>query len=204
MKEHLGETKFSREMTDFVLQFDEETQEKWVRLFGLYSNEEEAEKDTEEFETLCSELRRASAELGVDPWPIKVIDRMRKEGSWPRDIEVMDMVCVEAKLGEARRIGDPIRAAIAEVTVVLGEAAFRQARDKARASGLSRLGVHVAAMTAERKVQGETPSEAEEFVRHVHRATRSVDAHGYPTSRDVSEAIDEVKRAGLWPWKGLD
>jgi len=204
MKDHLGESKFAREMTNSVLQFDEETQEKWIRLLGLYSNEEETEKETEEFETLCSTLRLASAELGVDPWPIEVIDRMRKEGSWPQEVELMDGMILEAKLGEAGRIGDPIHSATVRVTAVLGEAALRQARDKARESGLSRLGVHVAALTADHKVLGDTPSEAEKCVRHTLVGAKSADGRGHLTSRDISEAIDEVKRAGLWPWKVLD
>ncbi len=69
-------------MTDFVLQFDEETQELWMRLFELFTKQALTEKETEEFEALCSRLRLVSAEVSVDPWPIEVIDEMRKNGLW--------------------------------------------------------------------------------------------------------------------------
>ncbi len=72
-----------RSMTDFVLQFDEETQELWMRLFELLTKQVLIEEETEEFETLYSKLRLVSAEVGVDPWPIEVIDRMRSAGLWP-------------------------------------------------------------------------------------------------------------------------
>ena len=72
----------SRELTQFVLQFDEQTQELWMRLFELFTKQVLTEKETEEFEALCSRLRLVSAEVSVDPWPIEVIDEMRKSGLW--------------------------------------------------------------------------------------------------------------------------
>jgi hypothetical protein len=248
MKDHLGESKVAKDMAIFTIQFDEDTQEKWIRLFELLTLEEE----TEEFETLLSTLRLASAEVGVDPWPIEVIDRMRKEGSWPsqadksrsknedtdplrrksqppvdfiqqfdeetqesrmrlfelhekqrlteRETEEVDALILKLKLADAERSGDPIRKA----TVVAGELAFQQARNKARESGLSLLGVHIAATAAEFKAIGETPSEAKKCFWYVYVGAKSADGCGHLTSRDISEAIDEVKIAGLWPWKGLD
>ena len=78
MKEHPF-----RALTDFTLQFDEQTQEVWMRLFELFTKQILIEEETEEFETLCSKLRLVSAEVGVDPWPIEVIDRIRSAGLWP-------------------------------------------------------------------------------------------------------------------------
>lgn len=72
-----------RVMTDFVLQFDQETQELWMRLFELLTKQVLIEEETEEFETLRSKLRLVSAEVSVDPWPIEVIDRIRSAGLWP-------------------------------------------------------------------------------------------------------------------------
>ncbi len=80
MKEHKEVEQSLRAMTDFVLQFDEETQELWMRLFERFTKQVLIEEETEEFETLCSKLRLVSA----DPWPIDVMDEIRKSGlcSW--------------------------------------------------------------------------------------------------------------------------
>jgi len=83
MKEHKEVEQTLRAMTDFVLQFDEETQELWMRLFELLTKQVLIEEETEEFETLCSKLRWVSAEEGFDPWPIEVIDMIRSAGLWP-------------------------------------------------------------------------------------------------------------------------
>jgi len=83
MKAHKEVEQTLRVMTDFVLQFDEETQELWMRLFELLTKQVLIEEETEEFETLYSKLRVISAEVGVDPWPIEVIDRIRSAGLWP-------------------------------------------------------------------------------------------------------------------------
>ncbi len=76
-QEHKEVEQTLRAMTDFVLQFDEETQELWMRLFELLTKQILIEEETEEIETLRSKLRLVSAEVSVDPWPIEVIDRIR-------------------------------------------------------------------------------------------------------------------------------
>lgn len=81
--EHKEVEQTLRTMTDFVLQFDEETQKLWMRLLELLTKQVLIEEEPEEFETLCSKLRLVSAEVGVDPWPIEVIDRIRSAGLWP-------------------------------------------------------------------------------------------------------------------------
>jgi len=80
MKEHKEVEQTLRAMTDFVLQFDEKTQDLWMRLFELFFKQVLMEEETEEFETLRSKLRLVSA----DPWPIDVMDEIRKSGlcSW--------------------------------------------------------------------------------------------------------------------------
>ena len=147
-------------LVDFVLGFDEETQELWMRLFELHFKQIDTEQEAEEFEILISKLKLADAERSDDP--------------------------------------------MAKVTLVAEQVAYRQAFNKAKAAGLSPLGVQIAAITAEAKVRGETPSEAEEFVGHVFLGERSADGRGHLNSRNILEAIDEVQRAGLWPWKELN
>ncbi len=161
MKEERREVEQTfRALTDFVLQYDEETQELWMRLFELHAMQARTERETEEFEALFPKLKLADVERSGDPMP--------------------------------------------KATLVAEEVAHKEAFEKAEQAGLSSLGVHIAAVTAESKAQGETPSEAEEFVRHVYLGTRSADGRGHLTSRDILETIDEVKRAGLWPWKGMN
>ncbi len=148
MKEHKEVEQTLRAMTDFVLQFDEETQELLMRVFELYTKPARTEEETEELNTLLPKLRRVEA-------------------------------------GD-----DPIKKAILLAEEVAGQAAFKRAEE----AGLSVYGVMVATVTAESKAGGDTPSEAREYVLTI-----------FPRdSRDVLEAIDEVKRAGLWPWKGLN
>ena len=135
-------------MTDFVQQFDEETQELLMRVFELHTKPARTEEETEELNMLLPKLRRVEA-------------------------------------GD-----DPIKKAILLAEEVAGQAAFKRAEE----AGLSVYGVMVATVTAESKAGGDTPSEAREYVLTI-----------FPQHyRDVLEAIDEVKRAGLWPWKGLN
>jgi len=139
-----------RALTDFTLQFDEQTQEVWMRLFELYAKPERTEQDAEEFEILLSKIRLANAE----------------------------------------RSGDPGAKAILLAEEVAGQKAFKRAEE----AGLSRFGVMVATVTAEAKARGDTPSEAREYVLDI-----------FPEhSRNTLEAIDEIKRVGLWPWKGVN
>jgi len=148
MKEHKEVEQTLRAMTDFVLQFDEETQELLMRVFELYTKPARTEEETEELNTLLPKLRRVEA-------------------------------------GD-----DPIKKAILLAEEVAGQAAFKRAEE----AGLSVYGVMVATVTAESKAGGDTPSEAREYVLTI-----------FPQHyRNVLEAIDEVKRAGLWPWKGLN
>ena len=147
-QEHKEIEQTLRAMTDFVLQFDKETQELLMRVFELYAKPALTEEEAEELNTLLFKLRRAEA-------------------------------------GD-----DPIKKAILLAEEVAGQAAFKRAEE----AGLSVYGVMVATVTAESKAGGDTPSEAQEYVLTI-----------FPQhSRDVLEAIDEVKRAGLWPWKGLN
>ena len=150
----------AKAMTEFVLQFDEETQEMWMRLFELFAKQELTEQDTEESKTLLSQLELASAEQSNDP--------------------------------------------MAKATLVPGEVAFQKAFEEAKQAGLSRLGVQIAGVTAKAKARGDTPSEAEKFVEEVFLGATSADGRGHLDSQDIGEAIDEVKGAGLWPWKGLN
>ena len=147
-------------LIDFMLEYDEETQELWMRFFTLGAKPEPTKQDAEEFETLFSKL----------------------------------------KLADAERIGDPMLKA----TLVPGEIAYKEAFKKAKQAGLSRLGVHIATVTAESKIRGETPSEAEELLEDIFLGARSADGNGHLNSRNIFEAIDEIKRAGLWPWKGVN
>ena len=147
-------------LIDFILEFDEETQELWMRYFELHAQPVRTEQETEEFEILLSKLKLADAERSSDP--------------------------------------------VLKVTLVAEEVAYRDAFKKAKQAGLSRLGVHIAAVTAESKARGETPSEAEEFVGHVFLGAPSAHGLGPLNSRHILEAFDEVKRAGLWPWKGVN
>ena len=147
-QEHKEVEQTLRAMTDFVLQFDEETQELLMRLFELYAKQVLTEEEAEEWDTLLPKLRRA-------------------------------------KFGD-----DPIKKAILLLVEVAGQEAYKRAKE----AGLSRLGLMVATVTAEAKVRGDTPSEAQEYVLAI-----------YPEySRETLEAIDEVKRVGLWPWKGVN
>ena len=73
----------AQRLTDFVLQFDYETQEMWMRLFELFTKQALTEKETDEFGRLLRKLRVASAEVGIAPWPIEVIGKMRSTGLWP-------------------------------------------------------------------------------------------------------------------------
>jgi len=137
-------------LIDFILEFDEETQELWMRLFELNAKQALTEQEAEEVEILLSKLRLADAE----------------------------------------RSGDPMAKVILLAEQVAGQEAYKRAKE----AGLSRLGLMVATVTAEAKVRGDTPSEAQEYVLAI-----------YPEySRETLEAIDEVKRVGLWPWKGVN
>ena len=147
-------------LIDFVLEFDEEAQELWMRLFELHAKQTRTEQESEEVEMLISKL----------------------------------------KLADAERSDDPMRKAM----LVAEEIAYKEAFKKAKQAGLSRLGVHIAAVTAESKARGETPSETEEFVGHVFLGATSADGRGHLSSRNILEAIDEVQKAGLWPWKGMN
>jgi hypothetical protein len=70
--------------------------------------------------------------------------------------------------------------------------------NKAQESGLSRVAAHTGATAAELKASGnDTQSDVVQMF-------RSGVERGLLTSRDLDEAIDELKTAGLWPWKGLD
>ncbi len=147
-QEHKEIEQTLRAMTDFVLQFDKETQELLMHVFELYAKPALTEEEAEEWDTLLPKLRRAEA-------------------------------------GD-----DPIKKAILLAEEVAEQAAFKWAEE----AGLSVYGVMVATVTAESKAGGDTPSEAQEYVLTI-----------FPQHyRDVLEAIDEVKRAGLWPWKGLN
>ena len=160
MTEENKEVEQSRAMTEFVLQFDEETQELWMSLFELGGKQERTVQDAEEIGTLLSQLELAIAEQSDDPK--------------------------------------------AKATLVPEEVAFQKAFEKAKQAGLSRLGVQIAGVTAKAKARGDTPSEAEKYVEDVFLGATSADRRGRLDSHDIREAIDEVKRAGLWPWKGLN
>ncbi len=144
-------------LIDFVLEFDEETQEMWLRVFELQTKQAHTEEETAEFEVLMSKLQLAIAE---------------QDGS--------------------------------TATLVAEQQAYQEAIKQATQAELSRLGVHIAAVTAECKVRGDTPSEAEKYVEHVFVGATSADGRGYLNSHNIFEAIDEVRRAGLWPWKGVN
>ena len=145
-------------LIDFVLEFDEETQEMWLRLFELQTKQARIEEETEEVDILLSKLQLAIAE--------------QIDGS--------------------------------TATLVAEQQAYQEAFKQATQAELSRLGVHIAAVTAECKVRGDTPSEAEKYVEHVFVGATSADGRGYLNSHNIFEAIDEVRRAGLWPWKGVN
>ena len=145
---------------NFVLEFDEETQELWMRLFELDWKQKHTEQESEELEILVSKLKLAKADRSDDP--------------------------------------------MLKATLVAEEIAYKEAFKKAKQAGLSRLGVHIAAVTAESKARGETPSEALELVDHVFLGATSADGSGHLNSRNILEAIDEVQKAGLWPWKGMN
>ena len=49
-------------LIDFVLEFDEETQEMWLRLFELQTKQARIEEETEEVDILLSKLQLAIAE----------------------------------------------------------------------------------------------------------------------------------------------
>ncbi len=137
-------------LVDFMLEYDGETLELWMRFFTLGVKPERTEQETEEFEMLFSKIRLADAE----------------------------------------RSGDPGAKAILLAVEVAGQKALKRAEE----TGLSGVGVMVATVTAEAKARGDTPSEAREYVLDI-----------FPEhSRSILEAIDEVKRAGLWPWKGVN
>ena len=147
-------------LIDFVLEFDQETQELWMRLFEVGSKQKRTEQETEELEMLISKL----------------------------------------KLAEAERSDDPM----AKVTLVAEQVAYQQAFNKAKEAGVSPLGARIAAIAAEAKVRGELSSEAEEYIGHVFLDERSADGRGRLNSRNILEAIDEVHRAGFWPWEGMN
>ena len=144
-------------LIDFVLEFDEETQEMWLRLFELQTKQARIGEETEEVELLVSKLQLAIAE---------------QDGS--------------------------------TATLVAEQHAYQEALKQAKQAELSLFGVHIAGVTAECKARGETPSAAEEFVGHVFLGAKSADGRGRLTPRNILEAIDEVKGAGLWPWKGVN
>ena len=52
----------ARKMTEFVMQFDEETQDLWMRLFELETKQASNEGETKEVEILLSKLQLAIAE----------------------------------------------------------------------------------------------------------------------------------------------
>ena len=54
-------------LIDFVLEYDEETQELWMRLFELHFKQTHTEQEAEEFEILISNLKLADAERSDDP-----------------------------------------------------------------------------------------------------------------------------------------
>ena len=64
-QEHKEVEQTLRAVTDFVLQFDKETQELLMRLFELYAKPALTEEEAEEWDTLLPKLRRAEA--GDDP-----------------------------------------------------------------------------------------------------------------------------------------
>jgi len=159
-QEHREVEQTLRAMTDFVLQFNEETQELWMRLFELNAKQALTEQEAEEVEILLSKLRLADAEQRDDP--------------------------------------------MAKATLVPEEVAFQKAFEKAKQAGLSRLGVQIAGVTAKAKARGDTPSEAEKFVEDVFLGAVSADGRGQLNNSDILEAIDEVKKAGLWLWEGVN
>ncbi len=123
-----------------------------------------------------------------------------KQKRTEQESEEIEILISKLKLADAERIGDPMLKA----TLVAGEVSYNEASRRAKQAGLSRLGAQIAAITAESKAQGETPSEAEEFVGHVFLGATSADGSGHLNSRNILEAIDEIKRVGLWPWKGVN
>ena len=79
---------------------------------------------------------------------------------------------------------------------------------KAKKAGLSDLGVRIAGSVAAYKDCGETQSEVLDYLdclvgkvpRHWWRGRGRCGL--LLTSSDIREAIDEIRQAGLWPWKG--
>ena len=102
------------------------------------------------------------------------------------------------RLLEAEKSDDPT----AKATLVASEAASNAAEKKAKEAELSLLAVHIAGHAAGCKVRGETPAEAEEYFEDMFLGVQSAARPGPITPSEIRATIDEIKQAGLWPWKG--
>jgi len=98
----------------------------------------------------------------------------------------------------AEKSDDPTEKA----TFVASEVAFNAAKKNAEEAGLSSLAVHIAGISAWLKVRGETPAEAEEYFEDVFLGAPSATRLGPITRSEIRATVDEIKQAGLWPWKG--
>ncbi len=131
---------------------------------------------------------------------MRLFELSAKQEYTEQEVEEFETLGAKLRLADAERSADPM----AKATLVAAEVAGQEARKRAEQAGLSLLGVHIAMVTAEAKARGNIPSEAEQHVGHVFLGATSADGRGRLDSHDIREAIDEVKRAGLWPWKGLN
>ncbi len=131
---------------------------------------------------------------------MRLFDLYARSTGTEQETEEFEALLSKLRLADAERSGDPML----QATLVAAELAYKEAFKKADQAELSYLGVHIAAATAQLKARGETPSEAEELVRRVYLGAPSADGSGRLNSRNILEAIDEVQRAGLWPWKGMN
>ena len=128
---------------------------------------------------------------------------------WLRLFELLTRQArVEEETGEVELLLCKLQLTFAELdgstaTLVAQQQAYQEAHKQAKQAGLSRFGVHIAGVTAECMVRGDTPSETEGYV-HLFVGAESADGRGRLTLRNILETIHEVKSAGLWPWKGVN
>ena len=129
---------------------------------------------------------------------MRLLELQEKQELTGQEREEAEALLAKLPLAEAEHSGYPM----AKATLVAEEVAYQEAFKKAAQAGLSRLGVHIVAVTAAAKARGDAPSEAEKFIEQVYLRAPSADRPGRLDSGDISEAIDEAKRNNLWPWKG--
>jgi len=133
---------------------------------------------------------------------MRLFELHAKQAVTEQEAEEYQTLLFKVRLAIAERDEGPMAAA----TVAAEELAFEEASNEAEQAGLSPFGVHLAAVTAEAVVRGHSPSEAgaEEYLTDTFWGARSGDGRGRLSTQDSLEAIHEVKKAGLWPWKGVN